>query len=82
MTNVVQDFEDVDEFGVWLGVEDAWEHIRMELVFNAEISLKVRVKKGGELVLEGFTRSRFGKTKVFIVGKLAEILAQNVLKIV
>lgn len=82
LTNVVQNFEDVDKLGVWLGVEDSWEYIRVELVFNAEISLQVRVKEGGELVLKGFTCSRFGKTKVFVVGKLAEILAQNVLKIV
>ena len=45
LADVVQDFEAVDELAALLRVEKSWNHVRLELILYAEITLKVLVEK-------------------------------------
>ena len=51
LTDVVQDFEAMDEFAPLLRVVQTRNHVRQELVLYAEVALEVQVEKLEELVL-------------------------------
>lgn len=72
----------MDELASMLRVVEAWNHIRMELIFDSEIALEVLIKELEELLLERLRCPALCEGKVFIVRELAEVFAQNILEII
>ena len=52
LTDVVENLEAVDELASMLWVVEAWNNIRMELIFDSEVALEVLIKELEELLLE------------------------------
>ena len=52
LADVVKNLEAVYELASMLRVVEAWNHIRMELIFDSEIALEVLIKELEELLLK------------------------------
>ena len=79
---IVEDFEAVDELATLLRVVQSRDHVRGELVFNAEVSLKMLVEELEKLLLQRFCSAALGEGEIFIIGKLAEVLGEDIFKVV
>ena len=82
LAHIVQNLEAMDKLARLLRVINSGKYVRLEPVLDSKISLEVRVEKLIKLFLKGFCRSTLSKREVFIVRKLTEIFAKNILKVI
>ena len=82
LADIVEDLEAMDELAGLLSVVNSWQDIRLEPVFDPKISLEMGVEELIKLVLKSLCGPTFCEREVFIVRKLAEVFAKNILEII
>lgn len=80
--DVIQDLEVVHKFGALLRVVQSWQDVVLEELFDTEVSLEVTSIERIEVVVQTVGIPRLRKREVLIVSELAEVLSDDVFKIV
>ena len=82
LADVVEDLEAVNKLATLLRMVEAWNDICLELILDPEVTLEVQVEELEELLLQLLSRAAFCEREILIIGELAEVLGQDVFKIV
>ena len=72
----------MNEFASLLRIVDSWQYIWMKPILYPEVSLEMSIEELVKLILKRFCCPTLRKREIFIVCKLAEIFAKNVLKVI
>lgn len=70
------------ELWTLLWEENAGQDVFMEPILDPKVALKVALEKVRKFILQVFSWTALREWKIFVVGKQAEVLFQNVLKII